>query len=81
MANLTIAIDDRLLKQARMRALEDGTSVNALLRAYLERYAGSGGTGEALSGFVRIARRSGASSGPGGRAWTRDELHERTDLR
>jgi len=81
MANLTITIDDRLLKQARMRALEDGTSVNAVLRTYLERYAGVGDGGEALSGFARLARQSTASSGPRGRSWTRDELHERTDLR
>ncbi len=81
MANLTIVIDDRLLKQARMRALEDGTSVNALLRTYLERYAGAGDTGEALNGFARLARRSVASSGPTGRAWTRDELHDRSGLR
>lgn len=77
MANLTITIDDRLLKQARMRALEDGTSVNAVLRAYLERYAGSGDTGEALASFTQLARRSTATSGPRGRAWTRDELHDR----
>ena len=81
MANLTITIDDRLLKQARMRALEDGTSVNALLRTYLERYAGVGETAEALAGFARLAKRSTANSGPGGRSWTRDELHDRTDLR
>jgi hypothetical protein len=41
MANVTITIDDALLKQARARALEQGTSVNALLRDYLEAYAGS----------------------------------------
>jgi hypothetical protein len=81
MANLTITIDERLLKQARIRALEDGTSVNALLRAYLERYAGAGEAGEALAGFARLARRSAASSGPQGRTWTRDELHDRTGLR
>ena len=81
MANLTIAIEDRLLRQARMRALEDGTSVNALLRAYLERYAGVGDTGEALSGFARLARQSRATSGSRGRTWTRDGLHDRTDLR
>jgi hypothetical protein len=81
MANLTITVDDQLLKQARMRALEDGTSVNALLRTYLERYAGAGHTMAALTGFARLARRSTATSGPRGRAWTRDELHDRTDLR
>lgn len=81
MANLTITIEDRLLKQARMRALEAGTSVNAVLRDYLERYAGVGDTAEALDGFGRLARRVTASSGPDGRTWTRDELHDRTDLR
>jgi len=81
MANLTITVDGHLLKQARMRALEDGTSVNALLRTYLERYAGVGETGRALDGFARLALQSTATSGPGGRTWTRDELHDRTDLR
>ena len=81
MANLTITIDDRLLRQARMRALEDGTSVNALLRSYLERYAGATDAFEALAGFRRLARDSTASSGPGGRSWTRDDAHDRTGLR
>ena len=81
MANLTITIDERTLKQARMRALEDGTSVNALLRDYLERYAGVIDTATGLDGFVRLARRSSASSGPDGRTWLRDELHDRAGLR
>lgn len=81
MANLTIAVDEQLLRQARMRALEDGTSVNAVLRAYLERYAGAGEADSALKGFARLARESTATSGPRGRTWTREELHDRTDLR
>lgn len=81
MANLTITIDDALLRQARIRALEDGTSVNALLRAYLERYAGAGDAADALSAFARLARESTASSGPEGRTWTRAELHDRTAVR
>ena len=40
MANLTITVDDGTLKRARMRALEEDTSVNAVLREYLEEYAG-----------------------------------------
>ena len=32
MANLTIAIEDEVLRKARLKALEQGTSVNALLR-------------------------------------------------
>jgi hypothetical protein len=80
-ANLTITIEDRLLRQARMRALEDGTSVNALLRSYLERYAGADDAAQALASFGRLARGSRASSGPGGRSWTREDAHDRTGLR
>jgi plasmid stability protein len=36
MSNLTITIDEETLRRARIRALEQGTSVNALLRDYLE---------------------------------------------
>jgi hypothetical protein len=80
-ANLTITVDERLLRQARMRALEDGTSVNALLRSYLERYAGAGDAADALQAFAGLARTSEASSGSGGRTWTRDEIHDRADIR
>ena len=40
MANLRITVDDGTLKRARMRALEEDTSVIAVLREYLEEYAG-----------------------------------------
>lgn len=36
MANPTIAVDNGTLKKARMRALEEVTSVNAVLREYVE---------------------------------------------
>ena len=78
MANLTISVDDVLLKRARIKALEGGTSVNALLREYLEAYTGTQQTQRALAGFADLADRSVASSGPAGRSWTRDELHDRT---
>ena len=32
--NLTITVEDEILKRARMRALEENTSVNAVLRKY-----------------------------------------------
>lgn len=37
MANLTLSIDGSLLRNARIRALEQGTTVNSLVRQYLER--------------------------------------------
>jgi hypothetical protein len=77
MANLTITVDDGTLKQARMRALEEDTSVNAVLREYLEEYAGR--RREQLEATRRIlasSRDSASRSGPGGRGWTREELYE-----
>lgn len=38
--NLTVKVGDETLKRAHVKALEQGTSVNALLRAYLEEYTG-----------------------------------------
>lgn len=76
MANLTIAVEDELLKKARMKALEQGTSVNALLRDYLTHFAGTRSAQEqAARSFLALAAKSRA--GRGDRRWTRDELHER----
>ena len=81
MSNLTVSIPEDVLRKARIRALEHRTSVNAVVRDYLERYAGIGPTADALAGFVELAEAAAASSGPGGRTWTRDGLDERTNLR
>ena len=78
MANLTITVDDQLLKRARIKALQEGTSVNALLREYLEGYTGTQQTSAALAGFAELAELAEASSGGQGRTWTRDDLHERS---
>jgi hypothetical protein len=40
MSNVTLAIDDALLKQARIKALKDGTSVNEICRRAIEQYVG-----------------------------------------
>lgn len=77
MANLTITVDDEVLKQARIRALRQGTSVNALLREYLISYAGDAPADKAMKELIEMARKSSSGSGKEGRTWTRDELHER----
>ena len=56
MANLTITVDDQDLKKARLRALEQGTSVSAVLRQYLAQYAGSASAHEqAAERLLRLA--------------------------
>ena len=77
MSNVTISVPDQLLEAARQRAAARGTSLNALLREYLAAYAG--GEEERLRPFrelVELADRSRRKVGA--RAWTRDELHERS---
>jgi plasmid stability protein len=76
-ANLTLTIDDDVLTRARIRALEEGTSVNAVVNEYLLRYADDEARRLAMKEFLSIVSEAGASSGPEGRRWTRDELHDR----
>ena len=74
MAKLTLVIDDDVLRRARKRALDHGTSVNALLRQYLESYAARQERTAAVQRFLeRAAAANVCSSSP----WTREELHER----
>jgi plasmid stability protein len=74
--NLTITVDDEVLRRARIRALSQGTSVNAVLREFLESYAGSEVEATARAQLGRLARASTASSGAAGRTWTREEVYE-----
>ena len=73
--NLTITVDDELLRRARIRALSQGTSVNAVLREFLESYAGSEVEAAARSRLAELARSSNASSGAGGRNWNREDVY------
>jgi hypothetical protein len=75
-ANLTVTLPDDVLQRARMRALAERTSVNALVREYLEGFAGSDSLRAAVESFLEIAERSPAGSGPQGREWTREDAHE-----
>ena len=76
MARLTITLDDEVLKRARLRATEQGTSVNAVVRHYLEQYAGTSSAQEqALGNLLKSSDQTRSKRGR--RMWTRDELHER----
>lgn len=78
MTNLTVKVDEETLKRARIRALEQGTSVNALIRTFLEDYTGERERRrEAADDFLGLTEEHEAGSGPGGRSWSRDELYER----
>ena len=76
MANLTLTIDATVLRRARIRALEQGTSVNAVVRQFLEGYAGVEERVAAMVAFVELSDAADSGSDGGTRAWTRDELYD-----
>jgi plasmid stability protein len=80
MANLTIAIEDDVLKKARLKAVEDGTSVNAVVREFLREYTGNAPARlESAKRLIALAHESAAQVGP--ITWTREELHDRKAAR
>lgn len=85
MANLTITVDDEVLKRARMRALAQGTSVNAILAERLKAFAGEADAqAYATRSLVELAKENSRDEQTqagaalrGGRRWSRGDLHER----
>jgi len=76
MKNVTIAIDEALLREARRIAAERSTSLNSLIREYLERLTErESRSRSARHRIAELCRHSTAEVGD--RTWTRDELHER----
>ena len=65
MANLTLAVDDDLLRRARVRAAEQGTSVNAVVRDVLPAYAA--GARAAAARRRLVGRSVSSAAGSGGR--------------
>lgn len=77
--NLTLQLDEDVIRRARVVAARRGTSVSALTAQTLleivrsdERYEEARGRAESLLSSARPH---------GGRRWTRDELHDRAALR
>ena len=63
MANLTLAIDDDLLHRARVRAAQQGTSVNAVVRDLLVAYSAADRVEAARRRLVALSVSSAAGSG------------------
>lgn len=72
--NVTLSINDDLVERAREVARQQGTSLNAMVRRYLESVAGVSRGEELAAQFDELWReRSGRS---GGWRFNRDELYE-----
>jgi hypothetical protein len=73
--NVTLSVNDEVIRRARLRAESLGTSVNQLVREYLEQLAGNSDPNEDAVEFERLSKAAHGDS----RGWkfNRDELHER----
>ncbi|MGJ3243565.1 MAG: DUF6364 family protein [Opitutales bacterium] len=75
MKNITMRVDEDVLTQARKVAAEQSTSVNALVRDFLEDLSRRESRKQtARREILDLCRRSKATVG--GRTWTRDDLYE-----
>lgn len=78
--NITLSLDDKLVKEVRKIAVERDTTLTGLVRDYLERLA----TENAASGRRRRERQALEKSFAqfrfkgGERTWKREDLYERT---
>lgn len=77
MSNLTITVDEEVLRRARIRALEQRTSVNQVLGELLRAYAGDNRTVDAVERALAVSEGQPSGSGQGGRKWRREDLYER----
>ena len=77
MTNLTLAIDETVLKKARKAAIDRDTTVTALVRDFLTRISASReqATETCAEELARAFTRNTVAIGR--RTWTREDLHER----
>ena len=77
MPNITISLDDELLKKAKKIAIDRETSFNGLVRSYIEGLVKK----EELRRELRIEELdrlfSESRAVVGEKSWMRDQLHER----
>ncbi|MGF1545706.1 MAG: hypothetical protein ACFCUG_00100 [Thiotrichales bacterium] len=76
MTNFTITIDEEDLKQARIAAIQQGTSLNAIVRSFIREFINRNQRYQQTT--ERILKKAEASTfSSDGRKWTREELYER----
>lgn len=73
--NLTIQLDDDVIRRAKVAAAKRGTSVSGLVTQELERLVDADERYE--DARQRAERAMGRSKPRGGRKWTREDLHAR----
>jgi hypothetical protein len=77
--NVTLSIEDKLVRRAREVARRRGMSLNQLIRDFLEEATSDSDPGRVAAELERLwSEDEGAS---GGWEWNREEIHDRSKLR
>jgi hypothetical protein len=71
--NITLSLDEAMIERAREVARQQGTSLNQLIREYVESLAGQLSGDEVLAEFDAMWKEPGNS---GGKRFRRDELYD-----
>lgn len=76
MKNVTLSLDEAVLREARRIAASRSTSLNAMIREFLDQLTARESHAEAArKRIVRLSRLSRAARGKS--VWTREDLHAR----
>lgn len=83
MANLTLSIEDELLKQSRLYAVQHDTSVNALVREFLQSLVSKSRDAEQAARHRDVAEMNRlldeanrVAQAPDGYQWRREDAYE-----
>jgi|CXWL01.1.fsa_nt_gi hypothetical protein len=76
--NITLSVDERSLEEARRIAAARGTSVNQLVREYIDSLARLDGKAAAEE-FRRLS--ASGSGNSDGRPWKREDAYDRASVR
>jgi len=74
--NITLSADEQLIKKAREYAAQRGTSLNQIIREYLEQFTEGSSIEDHAQEFENLARTYGGAS-PDGYVFDREEAHAR----
>ena len=79
--NITLSIDEEIVKKVRRIAMDKDTTLTAMVREYLTSVANSDAVDrkEQVARLMRSVEISSRDMGP--RTWTRDDLYDRKVLR
>ena len=72
--NITLSVDEQVVSRARERAGALGTSLNQLIRDYLQALAGGDDVDKSIEEFKRLSGRGHSH----GWRFNRDEIHDRS---